>query len=80
MQDERLEFISEKMRAILLNIGTENIEFEAKLGLITHNLEKAFVDPLAYNLLDHILTKSGWDIMPPAKLTATDNTGPRYVP
>jgi hypothetical protein len=80
LQDERLEFISEKMRAVILKIGVENIEFEAKLGRLSHNLDCSFVDPLAYNLLDHMLNKSGWDILPPAKLTATDSFGQRFVP
>ena len=72
--DDRLAAISEKMRAIVVREGIENIEYEAKLGTVMNSLNRRETDELTYQLVQSMLSKDNWDILPNAKLLVGDRT------
>jgi hypothetical protein len=69
--DDRVGFISEWMRNIVLEKiakkEANEIEFESKIGRVITQLTKNDIDTYSFRLLDHMFSKSSWDVMLPPK-------------
>ena len=67
-EDDRVILIAGTIHKLIMDRGIDHIEIEAKLGSFKHNLDQ-YSDQLAVKLVDHLLNKKVWDVLPPANIT-----------